>query len=1357
MISGSQYLRLWRGVRYTFVLLVLLLTGRALYGQNYSIQVNRYGPDTGLETRYLKSLQEDHEGVVWALTEQQLLRFDGHSFQPLADGVFSHMIFDHQHRLWVSGKDGLFYFDTGSQALIQDLAYDWGADAMLDVFGDDLWLTSKNTLIRYRPGTQPEPIFDLQKIPGYAGQWFLSLTVESEERIWLLMRDLGQVSVNSRGELLEFSPFIYEEADLTAVPDGKVWQAENGILFSRNRGDKTSRRESPEKMDESYRAEYEQGAIVISSDPDPESIWVEQIPKQTLTSDLWFFSQIREDLYRKDSSGLWYSFDLEALDLAEPILRLRDSRGVLWFSTLEDIVTVSITEAPVKQLLSNGTGREKRVISTRGIYPYEGGGLLVNSYAGLFRIGERDEVSKWPVMKAYIDGWHQVVDPEVLPLYAGLSEPGVLWFTSDSQGIYKYSVEDDLLTRFDLEGIAFVHDLLRVSDGSLWVAKSGGLGKVDEQNSALNSTLPGDHLLAEHWVRDMAPSEAPDQVWVASNLGVYLVDLAQREVLQSFEGLAGIDRPEVFAVHLDSRGQVWAGTKGHGLFCIRPDTREVSQFTKASHGLSDDRVISILQENDSVLWLGSFNGLMRFDTNEQSVRSFFKDNGFSTSEFNHGSAYRAADGRMYFGSINGVNAFYPQQLVPADSSSRVICSSLKMNDPGTGSLVPAQPSEVWPEGLSLGSTQDFFTVDFFLNDYRNPDGNVFAYKLEGRDEEWIDLGKQNSLRLTKPAPGTYRLLIRGRGASGQWTADPLMIPVIVPMPLIQRPEFIIAMVVVLALLVYGLILWRTQSLNRLNIRLEGLVKERTQQISEQKAQLQEQADQLKKLDELKSRFFANISHELRTPLTLILGHMGQLIGRTDRKQEEVEEGLHSTRKNARGLLGLIDEIMDLTRLEAGKLSLEEQEVRLKVFLKRVASVYETAARQKGLSFYTEFSMNEALAVTLDVAKTEKILNNLLSNAFKFTDKKGTVHLTAELKDGELCIRVADSGRGIHPADLPHIFERFYQSNQVGAPAEGGAGIGLSLTHELVQLMKGQIKAESQLGKGTTFTLRIPLTVVELAKDGSPNEPEVAVLAVEEGPQEIITNDFEKPVILLVEDHFEMRQFIKKVLMKEYRVLESANGLEALEQLRKSHVDLVVSDFMMPEMDGLQLLKHIKELETLKNLPVILLTARAAIDDKLTALSIGVDEYMLKPFDPAELRVRVANLLSFHKERLHWLEETGQEEQLAVSEEDEFMRKAYKAVLDRLADTSFGVIDLAEAANTSQRSLSRKLKTYSGLSPLQYITEVRLQEARKRLEQERNVVVSEIMLAVGFQSGGHFSRTFHKRFGKTPSEYANQDL
>jgi len=457
--------------------------------------------------------------------------------------------------------------------------------------------------------------------------------------------------------------------------------------------------------------------------------------------------------------------------------------------------------------------------------------------------------------------------------------------------------------------------------------------------------------------------------------------------------------------------------------------------------------------------------------------------------------------------------------------------------------------------------------------------------------------------------------------------------------------------------------------------------------------------------------------------------------------------------------------MDLSKLEAGKLNVHPQSTQLYPLCHQLIETYQTIIRQKNILLQWDYQLPQQAAVLIDRNKFQKILHNLLSNAFKYTPENGEVFVLVEQVDDQyFSVEVSDNGRGIHPNDLPHIFDRFYQSEQADTPKEGGTGIGLAFVKELTHLMEGKIEVKSELGKGSSFKFMLPLAYADETYLQQTKEVEEAwafplskaVMALETFEVPEFTT---KPSVLVVEDHHQMRAFIIKCLEAKYQILAVQNGEEALDLLKKQKVDLILSDLMMPKMDGYQLLKQLKTDQQTKFIPTIMLTARADMEDKLKALAIGVNEYMLKPFHPTELRIRIRNLIYLSQERQ---KATLHKNKVAAKTNDhnadyELVDQAKKHVLANLANSNYGVVDLAEATALSQRSLARKIKGTTGLSPLQFINEIRLQEARRMLESGLKTTIAEVMYEVGYRTGGHFSRNFQKRFGITPSKYLEASL
>ncbi len=508
---------------------------------------------------------------------------------------------------------------------------------------------------------------------------------------------------------------------------------------------------------------------------------------------------------------------------------------------------------------------------------------------------------------------------------------------------------------------------------------------------------------------------------------------------------------------------------------------------------------------------------------------------------------------------------------------------------------------------------------------------------------------------------------------------------------------------------------------------------------------------LRQLDQTKSNFFANVSHELRTPLTLIIAPLENVIKKT--KNQTQKEDLELAHSNSQKLLNLVNEILDLSKLEDGKMQVSTKPVQLQILLRRTLFAFESLAKLRGISLHFENEIATDVWVELDISKVEKIINNLLSNALKYASNGDRITLAAKANQ-QLVIAIEDTGKGIPKTDLPRIFDRFYQSEQNTQQLQGGTGIGLALAREYARLLKGDLTVESEVGKGTIFYLQLPLVkteALEMTRKTSEAivEKEIAVTTFQ--PQVLFAD---KPKILVVEDNLEMSQFLVKTLSPYYRCTTALNGIEGLEKLAKNRFDLITSDVMMPEMDGFTFLQKVHERELFSHTPVIMLTARSLETDKLQGLQLGVDDYITKPFSTNELLARIDNLLKNKQEREEWqraIKKDATAETPSLTAEQTLLKEAEALIIEQLSNSDFKVGDLAKALNYSQRQLERIIKKLTGLSPLNFIKEIRLQQARQLLESRQFSTVAEVGYEVGFADPGYFSKVYQKRFGKRPSE------
>lgn len=560
--------------------------------------------------------------------------------------------------------------------------------------------------------------------------------------------------------------------------------------------------------------------------------------------------------------------------------------------------------------------------------------------------------------------------------------------------------------------------------------------------------------------------------------------------------------------------------------------------------------------------------------------------------------------------------------------------------------------------------------------------------------------------------------------------------------------------------------------------LYGFYKQRKirRELAIQNALIQAQAEELKSLDEVKSRFFANISHELRTPLTLLTSPIKTLLKENQFTEKQIKL-LQVADRNGKQLGQLINDILDLRKLEMGKMQLYAEPTDLRSYFQAYFSQFEWLAVQKNLLYTYVIDIPAGSIADLDREKCRQILYNLLANAFKFTPQSCKIEARVAVTVDQMQIKLADSGAGIHPDDLPFVFDHYFQSRRPDKPVDGGTGIGLALCREYVQLFGGSIQVESDLGKGSTFTVCFPITLLDDVPENMPplddmgsdtfleSETNDLVFTPLNGfkpnVERIMDNSTSNhPIILLVEDNTDLQSYIKFILSDKYNVITACNGQIALELLKSNPNSvpicpaLILTDLMMPVMDGYQLLEQLKSDDATRHIPTIMLTARAEASDKLRALRIGVDDYLTKPFEEDELLVRIENLLKNQSIRLQEITASAEKgaHQPIMSQPDRVWLEGFEAYVQKhFASDILSVSSLAFEFAMSESTLLRQLKRLTGLSPVQYIQEVRLNEARRLLENRTYDSIAQVAFKVGYDDARHFSRSFKHRFGKLPSE------
>jgi len=710
--------------------------------------------------------------------------------------------------------------------------------------------------------------------------------------------------------------------------------------------------------------------------------------------------------------------------------------------------------------------------------------------------------------------------------------------------------------------------------------------------------------------------------------------------------------------------------------------------------------------------------------------------------------------------------------------------------------------KVWVDGLpvfdgSKSSEDNNFKDLFPVFDYKHRNlgfrfaapffeaetETMYRCRLEGYDDDWTALSKETKKEYTNLDPGLYRFRVRARNVYENLSKEAVFQFKVLPPWYRTWWAFLIYAVTALLIMVL-VVRWRSWKLVLEKQKLEQIIEERTEKINDQKQQLLQQAEKLKEMDKVKSRFFANISHEFRTPLTLIMGPLEQMLpGCRDKKQQKQ---LTMMLRNSQRLLALINQLLELSKFDCGKVKLQASRQNIIPFLKGMVSSFETAAAANELDL-TSQSEEREIELYLDPGKIENVMINLLVNAVKFTPSGGKITVSVKKNPGKeenfplgsVEITVGDTGPGIPREQLANIFDRFYQADTTHEHLQKGSGIGLAIAKEMVELHHGTIEVHSREARdsGTEFIIRLPLgtahlepdEIVETSQPPSPGKIPTDILRFEQREKEaedMETNEDTgietgmdmdlqgKDIILVVEDSADVREYIKGALEPSYRVVEAANGREGMEKAREIIPDLIISDIMMPEADGYELCRELKSQRDTSHIPIILLTAKAAEENIIAGLETGADDYITKPFNTKILCARIKNLVDL---RRHWQETIHREMTLkpvqkSVSQIDkEFVKDLQETINQNIADPEFNVEELCKRLYMGRTTLYRKILALTGEPPTEFIRSYRLKKGAELLKRGKGSVL-EVAFEVGFSSANYFSKCFKKKFHQLPSSF-----
>ena len=919
-----------------------------------------------------------------------------------------------------------------------------------------------------------------------------------------------------------------------------------------------------------------------------------------------------------------------------------------------------------------------------------------------------------------------LIDENKEQFYSITSGKDGIWFASSLRGLFYYDFQTHLVKQYvpkssDPESLSssMVRCIMYDSKGNLWVGTNAGLNKKNKGS--------------EKFERFFYNQDKNNRI--SSNV--------------------------IYSLLEDSKQNIWIGTAGGGVNIYEPVNGTFTYLSK-SDGLPGNDVYGILEDASGEIWMSTENGISAYSPTTKSFRNFDYTDGLQGNQFNPGSAFKSRSGELFFGGSNGFTRFDPKMMKENPIVPKAYITGLEINNQAVNHVNAPdliKQSLLTLDHLELKYNQNSLRIEFVSNNFLLPQKNSFKYRLTGYSPNWVEIQKDNKAIFTKIPPGSYTFEVLAANNDGKWNNTPTRLNI-----KISSPFWSSIYAVIFYLLAVAAIFYVLQRELRIRNRLKNsILQERIQRENDET------------LHQLKLQFFTNISHEFRTPLTLILSPLS-ILKKKNSGQEESLEHLNLIENNANRLLRLVNQILDIRKIELGKVTFQPQSFDIIALCQEVFQCFSLQENDRKIrfSFQSDFS---SLFISIEPDKIDKLIFNLLSNAMKYTPAEGTIQLSVKgsewqpgvhqepnhfaigdrISGKQVTIIVKNDGSGIAPTDLEYIFDRFYQ-----APGQiSGTGIGLHLCAEYIIMHHGQIEVFTGENMGATFFVRLPITNEEIEK--GINEP-IAHTVVFDDPEihsqhhPLMVLKHEKEIrILVVEDNKEMQKFLKDLLSEFYHVNTANNGLDGLKIVKEFGPDLVLTDVMMPEMDGNEFCHHLKTDLNTSHIPVLMLTALSSVESQLEGFQTGADDYVVKPFDERILLLRIRNLLEsrallrekFTKSPGEW-----QEEMRKFQPDRELLDKASAIIENHLVDLNFTVDVLASELNLSRSSLHRKLRALTSQSATEFIKFVRINKSIQLIENgERNI--DEICFKVGFNSHSYYSMCFKKQLGQTPSEYISR--
>lgn len=944
-------------------------------------------------------------------------------------------------------------------------------------------------------------------------------------------------------------------------------------------------------------------------------------------------------------------------------------------------------------------------------------------------------------------------------IWVGTWDDGIYFLEKGAKSFINYSIASTQGAMQSNRILSFSED----SRGTIWMGTfSRGIHSFNPANKKFTAYAQGVFFNKRISYSDVRRVyvDSEDNVWIGSNEGLFKLAINSGNFkLESLSARFYNSEDNTYTslvldIYEDSFKNIWIGTDGAGL-CKYNMKTDSFQWMGADIGFNKVTVSTIIEDDQRAIWVGGNNGLTRIEREDSVIKNFTINDGLLSNDFNNNSAYKNEDGLLFFGTYGGINYFNPKTLPVNLTTPSVYLTDLRIFNkpvkPGSSesplSKVIAETDEV-----VLTHDQSVFSIDYASIDFTRPENIHFAYYLDGFESQWNYVKSARSATYTNLPAGTYTFKVKAANSDGVWNEKPTELIV-----RILPPWWLTNIAIALYLLSFlAITYFVTQFINARLQAKRAIEQERVRH-------LQEEA-----LNDKKIQFFTNISHEFRTPLTLILSPLNDILKESSTVPEFFKSKIKTIHRNTMRLNRLIDELMDFRKLQFNTIPLNIDIFNLRDFLAEIIDYYKEEAQQRNIDFFFKVG-DDIQSVWADKGKLEKIIFNILSNAFKSTGNNGKIKVEAAIRpqhvfkliDGNVLtaleISIEDTGKGIAQEELSKIFDRFYQIKDRNEQYYSGTGIGLEVVRSFVELHRGDIEVESQIGVGSKFKIILPFEKEQynLNDRGLMTQPdkftgneEVTEISEKENVKE------NKRTLLIIEDNLELRNYLIEELRADYKVLNAEDGQEGLKKANKYMPDVIITDVIMPNMDGYEFCNQLKTDLKTSHIPVLMLTAKAMAEDWVEGLEAGADVYLNKPFDMNIMRSHLKQLVN-NREILFTKFMGGfskpENEAGSSSLDQQFILNIIKYIKENIKETNLNVEKLADDFSLSRSQLYRKIKVLTGLSANELIRKIRLERAKELLQENDDISISEISYLVGFSSPSYFSKSFKDYFGILPNE------